>query len=101
VLFVGYQAAGTRGRKLLDGAADIRIHGQDVPVRCRVSKIDSMSAHADRSELLQWLGTMPSMPAQLVLVHGEPGPMDALKASVSERFGVPVLTPDHLHTITL
>jgi metallo-beta-lactamase family protein len=100
VLFVGYQAAGTRGRKLLDGAADIRIHGQDVAVRCRVAKIDSMSAHADRSELLRWLATFPSMPARLALVHGEPGPMDALKASIAERFGISPMTPDYLQTIT-
>ncbi len=100
VLFVGYQAAGTRGRNLVDGATEIRIHGQDVLVRARVAKIDSMSAHADRSELLRWLGTLPSMPRQLVLVHGEPGPMDALRAAVQQRFGVTPLTPEHLQTIT-
>ncbi len=101
VLFVGFQAAGTRGRKLVDGATEIRIHGQDVVVRARVAKIDSMSAHADRSELLRWLGTLPSMPRLLALVHGEPGPMDALKVSIEKQFGVTPLTPEHLQTIAL
>ena len=101
VLFVGYQAAGTRGRTLVDGATQVRIHGQDVLVRARIGKIDSMSAHADRSELLRWLGTLPSMPRQLALVHGEPGPMDALRATIEQRFGVTPLAPEHLQTITL
>jgi metallo-beta-lactamase family protein len=101
VLFVGYQAAGTRGRKLVDGATVVRIHGQDVIVRARIAKLDSMSAHADRSELLRWFGTIPSMPRQLVLVHGEPGPMDALRVAIEERFGVTPLTPHHLQTLTL
>jgi metallo-beta-lactamase family protein len=101
ILFVGYQAVGTRGRTLVNGATQVRIHGQDVTVRARVGKIDSMSAHADRSELLQWLATLPAMPRQLVLVHGEPGPMDALRATIQQRFHVTPLTPDHLQTITV
>jgi metallo-beta-lactamase family protein len=101
VLFVGFQASGTRGRKLLEGATEIRIHGHDLVVRARVAKIDSMSAHADRSELLRWLGTFRPMPRQLALVHGESGPMDALKASIQEQFGVTPLTPEHLQTISL
>ncbi len=95
ILFVGYQAAGTRGRKLVDGAPDVRIHGRSVPVAARIEKIDSMSAHADRSEMLRWLGTLPTPPARLCLVHGEPAPMDALKALVKERLGWDAETPDH------
>ncbi len=95
ILFVGYQAAGTRGRRLVDGAKEVRIHGRLVPVAARIAKIDSMSAHADRSEMLRWLGTVPAPPKRLFLVHGEPAPMDALKALVKERLGWDAETPEH------
>ena len=100
-LFVGYQSAGTRGRKLVDGASEIRIHGRDIAVRAHVAKIDSMSAHADRSEILRWLGTMTSAPGRLCLVHGEPGPMDALKGQIQTSLGWPAYTPQHGETIEL
>ena len=95
VLFVGYQAVGTRGRDLVEGCREVKIHGRLVPVRARVTRIDSMSAHADRSETLRWLGTFPTPPRQLYLVHGEPGPMDALKAAIEGRLAWPVSTPAH------
>lgn len=95
VLFVGYQAAGTRGRQLVDGATEVRIHGRQVPVAARVTKIDSMSAHADRGEILRWLGTLPRRPGRLCLVHGEPGPMDALKGLVADRLQWEAHTPAH------
>jgi metallo-beta-lactamase family protein len=60
-----------------------------------------MSAHADRSEILQWLSTMPSAPKQVCLVHGEPRPMDSLKAEVERRFGWTVVTPSHGEKLTL
>jgi metallo-beta-lactamase family protein len=95
VLFVGYQAAGTRGRQLVDGARETRIHGRSVQVSARIAKIDSMSAHADRRELVRWLSTLPGPPTRLCLVHGEPQPMDALKELVRERFGWSAQTPQH------
>ena len=95
ILFVGYQAAGTRGRQLVDGAKEVRIHGRPVPVAARIVKIDSMSAHADRGEMLRWLGTFKTPPKRLFLVHGEPAPMDALKALVKERLGWDAETPAH------
>jgi metallo-beta-lactamase family protein len=101
VLFVGYQAAGTRGRTLVDGIGEVKIHGQWVHVRATVSKIDTMSAHADRGEILRWLGTLPAVPGRLCLVHGEPQPMDALKASIKERLGWEPHAPEHRETITL
>lgn len=101
VLFVGYQAEGTRGRSLVDGATDVKIHGRLIPVRARVARIDSMSAHADRSEILAWLGTFPSKPGQLALVHGEPGPMDALKATIEQRLSWAVRTPQHRERIVV
>ena len=101
VLFVGYQAAGTRGRLLVDGAEEVKIHGSFVPVRSAIARLDSMSAHADRGEVLRWLGTLPAAPERLCLVHGEPGPMDALKALIGERLGWTPYTPAHAERIEI
>ena len=101
ILFVGYQAAGTRGRALVDGATEARIHGRAVAVNATIAKIDSMSAHADRSEILRWLGTLPAAPQRLCLVHGEPQPIEALKALIGERLGWQPYAPQHRETIAL
>jgi len=101
VLFVGYQAEGTRGRQLVDGAKDVRIHGHRIAVNATVTRIDSMSAHADRGEILRWLGTLGSAPRRLCLVHGEPAPMDALKGLIQERLSWTPHTPAHGETIEL
>jgi metallo-beta-lactamase family protein len=93
VLFVGYQAAGTRGRKLKDGATFTRIHGQEVSVRARIESLDSMSAHADANEIMRWLGHFEQPPALTCLVHGEPAPMDTLKARIERELGWKVKTP--------
>jgi metallo-beta-lactamase family protein len=101
ILFVGYQAAGTRGRQLRDGAAFTRIHGQDVPVRAHIESFDSMSAHADADEILRWLGGFTQPPKLTCLVHGEPGPMDALKARIERELKWTVRTPQHQETIEI
>jgi metallo-beta-lactamase family protein len=101
VLFAGYQAAGTRGRSLVEGAADVKIHGRMIPVRAHVARLDSMSAHADRGEIVRWLGTLPAPPERLCFVHGEPGPMDALAQLVQARLGITGLTPEHRETVEL
>jgi metallo-beta-lactamase family protein len=101
ILFVGYQAAGTRGRRLVDGEAEIRIHGRDIPVRASVQLIDSMSAHADSTEIMRWLTGFTRPPKTTFLVHGEPAAMDALGASISEKLKWPVVKPEHGQTVTL
>jgi metallo-beta-lactamase family protein len=101
VLFVGYQADGTRGRQLVDGAQEVKIRGEQVPVRARVERIESMSAHADSNEVLRWLGLFTSAPQRTFLVHGEPGPMDALKAAIQSRLNWTVHTPGHLEEVEL
>jgi metallo-beta-lactamase family protein len=101
VLLVGFQAEGTRGRQLLEGAPEVRIHGMPVAVRARVAKINSMSAHADRSELVRWLKTLPAPPQRLFLVHGEPGPMDALKTTIKHELGWDAATPQYLERVSL
>ncbi len=101
ILFVGYQAAGTRGRELIDGAREVKIKGQLVNVVARIERIDSMSAHADSQEILRWLGEFPKPPRMTYLVHGEPLPMDALKSKIEERLKWAVHTPQHLETVQL
>jgi metallo-beta-lactamase family protein len=101
VLFVGYQAAGTRCRHLVDGAREVKIRGQLIPVNARIESLDSMSAHADSQETLQWLAGFKSPPQRTYLVHGEPGPMDALKATIESRLHWNVQTPAHLEQVEL
>ena len=78
VLVSGYQAAGTRGRKLLEGAKTLRMFGEDVPVRCHVEALDGFSAHADRNDLMRWLRGFRRAPRMLHVVPGEPDAANAL-----------------------
>lgn len=87
VLLVTFQAAGTRGRALQDGATTLRIHGRDVPVAARVETVDGLSAHADRQEIVDWLRTADHPPAMVHLVHGEPAASEALAATVGHELG--------------
>lgn len=101
VLFIGYQAAGTRGRRLVDGEKTIKIHGEWVPVRAHVERIDSMSAHADSTEMLHWLGGFTTPPAITFLVHGEPAAMEAQAASITETLRWKTRMPEHTETVEL
>ena len=101
VLFVGYQAAGTRGRQLLEGAETVRIHGQQVQVAARIERIDSMSAHADADEIMQWLRGFTRPPRITYLVHGEPPAQAALKARVERELGWRVHVPEYLERVEL
>ncbi len=86
VLLVGFQAAGTRGRSLQEGAKVVRILGAEVEVRARVETLDGLSAHADQAELLEWLGRFQRAPRQVHLVHGEPEGAGALAGAIRQRF---------------
>ncbi len=101
VLFVGYQSAGTRGRTLRDGARVTRIHGEEITVNAQIEALDSMSAHADSNEIMRWLGGFTKKPAVTFLVHGEPDPMDTLKARIERELGWTVKTPGHLEKIEI
>ena len=92
VLVAGYQAKGTRGRTLIEGAEFLRIHGRDVPVRAVVRKVDALSGHADRHEIDRWLGTMAA-PRRTFLVHGEPPAATALAEFIRSRRGWDVHIP--------
>ncbi len=93
LLFVGYQAAGTTGRRILDGEQEVKIMGQWVPVRCRIERIGSFSAHADWREILYWLKGMPTAPRQTFLTHGEPAAAEAMAAHIRETFAWPTRVP--------
>jgi metallo-beta-lactamase family protein len=101
ILLVGFQAEGTRGRALEEGAKILRIHGEDVPVGAEVVNLRQFSAHAGKSELLRWLGGIPSPPRQTYLTHGEPQASAALKAAIETQFHWPVALPQYLQTVDL
>jgi len=92
VAFVGYQAKGTPGRALVDGADTIRIHGEDVEVRAEVIRLEAFSAHADESELIRWVSQ--AVPERIALVHGEDDSRDALAGAFRAEFASEVLLPD-------
>jgi metallo-beta-lactamase family protein len=93
LLLVGYQAEGTRGRALLDGAESIRMHGRYVPVRARVVIIEGLSGHADRDELLRWVESAPAPPRLVFVVHGEGAAATALAELFRQRFQASVHVP--------
>jgi len=96
VLFVGYQAEGTRGRLLLEGARQLKIHGGMVDVRAEIRMLGQFSAHADYSEILRWLGNFKRAPKGAFIVHGEPEPRRALREMIVREFGWQVTLPEHL-----
>jgi metallo-beta-lactamase family protein len=94
VLFVGFQAQGTLGRTILDGAARVRMSGHDVAVRARIRRIDSYSAHADRSELLDWLAARRPITGSLFLTHGESDAIEALREAATTTTTALVIVPE-------
>lgn len=95
VLFVGFQAAGTRGRHMIEGAQHVKIFGQHVPVHARIEKIDGLSSHADAGEIIRWLRTFPRAPRMTYLVHGEPVAQDALRLRIEKELSWRVEVPWH------
>ncbi|MCK5102369.1 MAG: MBL fold metallo-hydrolase [Cyclobacteriaceae bacterium] len=101
VLFVGYQAEGTRGRKILDGEDKVKMFGYEIPVVCHIEKIDGLSAHADRSELLDWLKHFNERPKNTFVVHGEPQTSRTFAKTIKHDFGWNVTVPEYKETIEL
>lgn len=93
VMLVGYQAAGTRGRAMIEGAERIKIHGEQVPVRAEFIALGGLSAHADRDELLRWAQSGPDRPQRIFVTHGEPAAQQALAELLQQQMGVPCETP--------
>lgn len=94
VLLAGYQAEGTRGRQLLDGADEIKFYGEYYPVHARIDLLDGLSGHADQWELIEWVSELQSPPERLFLVHGEPQALDALRVKLTDRYGWSPEIPD-------
>lgn len=101
IIFVGFQAAGTRGRAILDGAKQVKIHGEMIPIRAQVEYIANLSAHADYSEILRWLENFRQPPRKTFIVHGEPEASESLKKKIEEKFGWSVEVPDYLERFQL
>ena len=102
IVFVGYQAAGTTGRRILDGEPEVKILGQWIPVRCRTAKIGGFSAHADWGEVLRWLeGMEGGVPRTTFLTHGEPDAANAMAGHIKEKFGWNVHVPQYAERVEL
>jgi metallo-beta-lactamase family protein len=96
VLLVGYQAEGTRGRQLLDGVHEIRFFGKYYPVNATIKSIESLSAHGDQADLLNWMSSIKNIPEKVYLVHGEPTALDAFRLKIQDTYkwnvSIPKLT---------
>ena len=101
VLLVGYQAEGSGGRALLDGAKYLRIHNEQIPVRAKIIEIGQLSAHAGKSELLRWLSGFQAPPKQTFLVHGEPSGLNGLRDAIAAQYKWPVTIPAYQQSVDL
>lgn len=98
VVFVGFQAAGTTGRRVQEGEREVKIMKQWVQVNCRVEKVEGFSAHADWKAVLRWLEGLPNRPKKVFTTHGEPEAAEAMAEHIRDRFGWDVMVPDYLET---
>ncbi len=101
VLFVGYQAHGTLGREMVDGAKTVRLFGAMRKVRARVSRINGFSGHADRAELVKWLSSMTSPPRRVFLNHGELSSMESFRDYLTENAGFTAVIPEYRESFEL
>jgi metallo-beta-lactamase family protein len=101
VLLAGFQAEGSGGRIMEEGAKFLKIHGQMVPVRAEVTNLRQFSAHAGQSELMRWLSGLPAPPRQLYLVHGEPAAATALQSTIQSKLGWRPTVAEYLKTVDL
>jgi metallo-beta-lactamase family protein len=101
MLFIGYQAEGTRGRTILDGNSTVRIHGEDVPIKAAIENISGFSAHADYNEILAWLIGFNRPPEKTFIVHGEPDASASLAEIITDKLGWNVVVPKFQDSFTL
>jgi metallo-beta-lactamase family protein len=93
VIIVGYQGEGTRGRKLIEGATEVKIYGKQYPVLAKIMEIKGLSAHGDQKDLLNWLSALKNKPKKVFLVHGENQPADELRIKINEQYGFDCCVP--------
>lgn len=101
ILFAGFQAEGTRGAAMLNGAESIKIHGEYVPVRAQIVSIDSLSAHADYAQIIEWLKKMKQAPRQVFVTHGEQEAAAAMVKHVEEELHWPARVPEYMEIVQL
>ena len=101
ILFAGYQAAGTRGASLLQGATQLKMHGQMVPIQAEVAQIEGLSGHADQAELIDWVRNLKQPPRRIFINHGEAAAREALGEKIRSTLGLRCETPNHLDRFTL
>jgi metallo-beta-lactamase family protein len=101
ILFAGFQAGGTRGAAIAGGASTVRIHGQDVPVRAEVAMLDTLSAHADAAEIVEWLRGFSAAPLQTFITHGEPAAADAMRLRIERELHWSCHVPFYLESLPL
>jgi metallo-beta-lactamase family protein len=101
VILAGFQAEGTRGRAVQEGAKTLRLYGQEVMVNAEIASMGQFSAHAGKSELLRWMGGLPEAPKQTYLTHGEPEAAQSLQKAIVEKFGWKASVARYLETVEL
>lgn len=101
VLLVGYMAEGTRGRQLLEGAHEIKLFGKYLPVKAKIEHLESLSAHADQFELLDWVKNIKNFPENVFLIHGEPLALDTFRVKIKDTFGWKVHIPKLFEKVEL
>ncbi|HRI04298.1 MAG TPA: MBL fold metallo-hydrolase [Pyrinomonadaceae bacterium] len=101
VVFVGYQAAGTTGRRIQDGEREVRIMKHWIPVKCHIEKVEGFSAHADWKAVIRWLSGLQSTPKTVFTTHGEPDAVEAMAEHIREEFGWNVVVPSYEQVVEL
>ncbi len=101
IIFVGYQAAGTRGRRIIDGEEEVRIMRDWIPVNCHIERIDGFSAHADWKAVIRWLKGLSTEPKAVFTTHGEPESASAMARHIRDEFKWNVLVPEYNQTMDL
>ena len=94
IIIPGYQAEGTRGRDILDGVDEIKIHGEYYPVRAHIENIRTMSSHADQEMIVEWLSGLQNSPRKIFINHGEPRSSEALARKLRDVFNWDVIVPE-------
>ncbi|MHC4323895.1 MAG: MBL fold metallo-hydrolase RNA specificity domain-containing protein [Planctomycetota bacterium] len=101
VMFVGYQAVGTLGRRIVNGEKEVRILGQEYPINARIARINGFSAHADKEELLEWLSELKNTPRKIFVVHGESESANEFGNYIREKTGWQVAVPAYQDEVVL
>jgi metallo-beta-lactamase family protein len=101
VMIIGYQGAGTLGRKLIDGEKKVRIFGEEIEVNARIASLGGLSAHAGQSDLIRWFDSVAASRPELVLSHGEHQGRTKLAEKIREKYGITAILPEYGDSITL